>query len=44
MPSMKKERIDDPDILRGFAALSVIIVHLIASLNIDFGHIMVMSH
>ena len=38
MPSSKKARIDGPDILRGFAALSVIIVHLIASSNIDFGH------
>ncbi|CAI1895967.1 Uncharacterized protein conserved in bacteria [Serratia fonticola] len=38
MPSSKKARIAGPDILRGFAALSVIIVHLIASSNIDFGH------
>jgi peptidoglycan/LPS O-acetylase OafA/YrhL len=39
MSTTKKDRIDGPDILRGFAALSVIIVHLIASSNIDFGHV-----
>lgn len=38
MPGSKKSKIAGPDILRGFAALSVIIVHLIASSNIDFGH------
>ncbi|HAT5004545.1 acyltransferase family protein [Serratia marcescens] len=39
MSNTKKERIDGPDILRGFAAISVIVVHLIASSQIDFGHV-----
>lgn len=37
MQSTSKERIIGPDILRGFAAISVIIVHLIAQSGIDFG-------
>lgn len=37
MHATKKNRIDGPDILRGFAAISVIIVHIIAHSGIDFG-------
>ncbi|MGK9172043.1 acyltransferase [Yokenella regensburgei] len=42
MHATKKARIDGPDILRGFAAISVIIVHLIAQSGIDYGP--VISH
>ncbi len=38
MQPTKKARIDGPDILRGFAAISVIVVHLIASSGINYGH------
>ena len=37
MSITRKARIPGPDILRGFAALSVITVHLIASSEIDYG-------
>ncbi|MDU7197532.1 acyltransferase [Phytobacter diazotrophicus] len=37
MQLTSKERIAGPDILRGFAAISVIVVHLIAQSGIDFG-------
>lgn len=37
MQVTKKKRIDGPDILRGFAAISVIVVHIIAQSGIDFG-------
>lgn len=39
MQVIKKPRVDGPDILRGFAALTVIVVHLIAHSGSDYGPI-----